>query len=101
VQALSRLAAAETVVRTYQGGVLEQSRRLLEGSQRALQVGAPGASILNVLEAQRTYRSVLTEYTNALAQHAQARAELDRATGSVPANLPPAAAPDQQKGGVR
>jgi cobalt-zinc-cadmium efflux system outer membrane protein len=99
-QALARLSAAETVVRTYQGGVLEQSRRLLEGSQRALQVGAPGASILNVLEAQRTYRSVQTEYTNALMQHAQAQAELDRAIGTIPANLPQVAGLNQQ-GGTR
>lgn len=88
-QALARLTAAEEVARNYQGGVLEQSRQLLTGSLRALQIGAPGASLLTVLEAQRTYRSVVTEYTNALAQYAQARAELERATAAVPAELLP------------
>ncbi len=88
-QAFTRLQAAEAVIRSYEAGVLDQSRRLRDASLRALQLGAPGASILTVLEAQRTYRNVLTEYTNALAQQAQARAELERATGAVPAELLP------------
>jgi cobalt-zinc-cadmium efflux system outer membrane protein len=88
-QALTRLQAAEAVIRSYQAGVLDQSRRLRDASLQALQLGAPGASILTVLEAQRTYRNVLTEYTNALAQQAQGRAELERATGAVPADLLP------------
>lgn len=92
VQAVARLQAAEAVVRNYQGGVLEQSRRLLDASLRALQIGAPGASLLNVLESQRTYRGVLTDYNQALAQHAQARAELERATGAVSADLLPSLA---------
>lgn len=86
-QAISRLRSAEIIIRDYQSGVLDQSRRLRDASLRALQLGAPGASILSVLEAQRTYRSVLTEYTNALAQYAQAQAELDRATGDTSADL--------------
>ena len=86
-QSIVRLLASDAVVRDYQGGVLGQARRLLEASLRALQVGAPGASLLTALEAQRTYRSVLTDYTNALAAAAQARAELERATGAVPADL--------------
>lgn len=89
-QAVARLKAAETVVREYQGGVLDQARRLLEGSLRALQIGAPNASILTALEAQRTYRGVLTDYTNALTEHAQAYAELERAIAAVPADRLPA-----------
>ncbi len=88
-QALVRLDAAAGVVQQYQQGVLLQARRLLDASLRALQLGAPGASILTVLEAQRTYRGVVTEYTTALTNYAQARAELERATGSVPASLLP------------
>lgn len=88
-QALARLEATETVARQYQQGVLAQARRLLEGSLRGLQLGAPGASILTALEAQRTFRGVVTEYTTALANYAQARAELERATGAVPATLLP------------
>lgn len=88
-QALARLEAADVVARQYRQGVLSQARRLLEGSLRGLQLGAPGASILTVLEAQRTFRGVVTEYTSALANYAQARAELERATGAVPASLLP------------
>jgi len=93
-QAVTRLEAAAAVVQQYRQGVLDQARRLLDASLRALQLGAPGASILTVLEAQRTYRGVVTEYTTALANHAQARAELERAAGSVPATLLPGASPD-------
>lgn len=93
-QALTRLTVAEATARNYQGGVLEQSQRLLEGSMRALQIGAPGTTILTVLEAQRTRRTVRTEYTNALAQYAQARAELERAVGAVSADLLPQAKPE-------
>ena len=81
------------VVREYQGGLLDQARRLLEGSLRALQIGAAGASILTALEAQRTYRAVLTDYTNALTEHAQAQAELERAIAAVPADRLPAPTP--------
>ncbi len=97
-QAVTRLRAAEEVVREYQGGVLDQARRLLEGSLRALQVGAPGASILTALEAQRTYRGVLTDYTNALTEHAQAQAELERAVAAVPADRLPAATTSRDSG---
>jgi outer membrane protein, heavy metal efflux system len=55
-QVFAQLQATEKILRDYQGGILEQSRRLLEGAQRAFQTGAPGASLLTVLEAQRTYR---------------------------------------------
>lgn len=88
-QAIVRLEAAQAVVHAYQAGVLDQARRLLEASRTGFQAGA--TSVIAVLEAQRTYRSVLTEYTNALAAAASARAELERATGAVPADLLPTA----------
>ncbi len=89
-QAIARLRAAQTVALNYQQGILDQSRRLLEGSRRAFQEGAAGTSVLTILEAQRTYRAVQTDYINALANQAQARAELERAAGAVPASLLPA-----------
>jgi cobalt-zinc-cadmium efflux system outer membrane protein len=90
-QALARLQAADAVVRDYQGGVLEGAQRLLQATRTGFQAGA--TSVIAILEAQRTYRSVLTDYTNALAAAASARAELERATGAVPADLLPAVAP--------
>ncbi|MBI3946015.1 MAG: TolC family protein [Armatimonadetes bacterium] len=86
--ALARLQALEAVAKGYQQGVLEQTRRLLDASRTGFRTGA--TSIVALLEAQRTYRSVLTEYTNALVDHSIARAELERALGSVPADLLPA-----------
>jgi outer membrane protein, heavy metal efflux system len=94
-QSLARLSAAEAVVQSYQAGVLDQARRLLEASRTGFQAGA--TSVIAVLEAQRTYRSVLTEYTNALAAAATARAELERATGAVPADLLPVASPEARR----
>jgi outer membrane protein TolC len=88
-QALTRRRAAEAVIRDYQQGVLDQARRLLEASRTGFQAGA--TSVIALLEAQRTYRSVQTEYTNALAAYAQAQAELERATGTVSPELLPAA----------
>lgn len=86
-QAVARARAAEAVVRDYEGGVLEQARRLLEARRTGFQAGL--TSVVELLEAQRTYRNVLAEYANALADYAQARAELERATGAVPAELLP------------
>ncbi len=86
-QAITRLRAARTVAVSYQQGVLEQSRRLLEASRIGFQEGK--TSIVTVLEAQRTYRAVQTEYANAQAEYAAAQAELERARGSVPSTLLP------------
>jgi outer membrane protein, heavy metal efflux system len=94
-QALARRRAAEVVIRDYQQGVLDQARRLLEASRIGFQAGQ--TSIVAVLEAQRTYRAVVSEYTDALAAYAQARAELERATGAVPADLLPVVRPETTK----
>jgi cobalt-zinc-cadmium efflux system outer membrane protein len=63
---------------------------------RARQTGfqAGLTSTVAVLEAQRTYRAVLSDYTDPLVAHAKARAELERATGAFPANLLPPLAKD-------
>ncbi len=84
-QAQARLAAADAVVQGYQQGVLDQARTLRDASRRGFQEGK--TSIVALLEAQRTYRSVQTEYINAQVDAAVARAELERATGAIPANL--------------
>lgn len=87
-QALARLRGTEAVLRDFQGGALEQARVLLDGSRKGLEAGL--TTVVAVLEAQRSYRMVLSDYTNALAEHALALAELERATGAVPASLLPA-----------
>jgi cobalt-zinc-cadmium efflux system outer membrane protein len=87
-QAIARLQGSDSVVASYQQGLLDQARKLLEASRAGFQSGL--TSVVGVLEAQRTYRSVLIEYTNALVEHALARAELERAVGSVSPSLLPA-----------
>ncbi|MCW3099855.1 MAG: outer membrane protein [Chthonomonadaceae bacterium] len=96
-QAVARLRAAQTVAATYQAGVLDRAKRLLDASQTGFQEGQ--TSIVAVLEARRTYAAVQTEYLNALNNAALSRADLERAVGTVPAALPPASA--ALKGGAK
>lgn len=90
-RAITRLRSSEAVLQSFQQGILDRSRRLLEAARIGLQEGQASVTVLSVLEAQRTYRSVQSEYINAQVAHAQARAELERATGAVPASLLPEA----------
>jgi cobalt-zinc-cadmium efflux system outer membrane protein len=84
-QALARLRAAEAVLKTYEEGLLGKAERLLDSSRVGFQAGQ--TSVIAVIEAQRTYRFVQTEYINAQVNSAQARAEFEHATGAVPASL--------------
>ena len=87
-QAIARLTAAEAIIREYEQGVLDQATRLRDALVKGFQLGAPGTSVLTVLEAQRTHRAVQIEYTEALVDYAKARAELEWATGAaVPETL--------------
>lgn len=86
-QVLVRLQSAAVLLTSYQKGVLEQAKRLLDASRTGLQEGQ--TTLVALLEAQRTYRNVLTEYANAQADYALVRAELERALGIVPASLLP------------
>lgn len=86
-QALARLIAATEVVNDFKGGLLEESRKVLEASRKGFELGE--TSLVSLLEAQRTFRAVQTEYIDALASQAQARISLERATGSIPATLLP------------
>lgn len=87
VQAVARQRASESVVQTYRSGTLEQARVLLEGSRVGFREGR--TSVVALLEAQRSFRSVQSEYVNALADAAIARAEVERAVGGVSASLLP------------
>ncbi|MBA3726140.1 MAG: TolC family protein [Armatimonadetes bacterium] len=84
-QAVARLRAANAVLRMFQGGMLDEARKVLEATRNGFRIG--GVSLLAVLEAQRTYRTVQAEYIDALASHEQARAQLERATGAVPTSV--------------
>ena len=86
-QAVARLRAAQSVTQNYQQSLLDRARRLLDASRTGFQEGQTG--ILVILDAQRTYRTVQTDYINALVNLALARAELEHAAGTVPASLLP------------
>jgi cobalt-zinc-cadmium efflux system outer membrane protein len=86
-QALARYRAAEAVLAEFHKGFLDNAKRLLEASQIGFREGK--TSILALLEAQRTYRSVQTDYVNAKADSALAFAELERATGAISPTLLP------------
>lgn len=81
-QAFARLRAAETIVGTYRKGVLDQTAKLRDAARTGFREGQ--TSILQVLEAQRAYRSVQNDYLRALADAFTARAELERATAAYP-----------------
>jgi outer membrane protein TolC len=84
-QAITRLQAARAVLESFQGGMLDDARKLLEATRHGFELGA--TTLITALEAQRTFRNVQAEYIDALVSHEQARAQLERATAGVPASL--------------
>jgi len=88
-QSLVRVRTAETLLNSYQQGILDRAKRLLDAAKIGLQEGAAGTTLLTVLEAQRIYRTVQTDYANAQADYTLFLAELERALGTVPVSLFP------------
>jgi cobalt-zinc-cadmium efflux system outer membrane protein len=92
-EALAQARAADTVLATYtdarSGGLLEQSRRLLDASRLGYKEGK--TTIVQLIEAQRTYRQTQNDYINAQVAAALARTELERVTGVFPATALPTA----------
>lgn len=85
VTALERARAAQAALASFQDGLLERARRLLDASRIGFQAGQ--TSLVALLEAQRTYRAVQTEYVQARADYALALADLQRASGTLAADL--------------
>lgn len=83
--AFERATAAQATLATFQDGLLERARRLLHASRIGFQAGQ--TSLVALLEAQRTYRAVQTEYVQARADYALALADLQRASGTLAADL--------------
>ncbi|MCC6485052.1 MAG: TolC family protein [Armatimonadetes bacterium] len=80
-RAIDRLDAAREALKQFHSGVLDQSRRLLEASRTGFQLGQ--TNVLNLLEAQRSYRLIQSDYINALVDGAIAQAELKRAAADA------------------
>ncbi len=77
--AFSRVRATETLVSVYVDSILPGAQELL--SKAEFGYGRGASTLLEFLEAQRTYRETLLEHLVALADNAKARADLDRAVG--------------------
>jgi cobalt-zinc-cadmium efflux system outer membrane protein len=84
-QAVARLRASDEVLKSFQSGMLDDARKLLEATKHGFELG--GTTLSTYLEAQRTFRSVQLEYIDALVSHHQALAQLERSSGGVPASL--------------
>ncbi len=85
VQAASRLGAARSALGEYDASIVEDARAVLQSAQTGFAAGA--LTIVDVLNAERTFRLVTDERLNALAQAAQASADFDRAVGVIPPAL--------------
>lgn len=73
---------AEKQVESYQGGILKQAEELLRASLIGYERGA--LTLLDVLEAQRSFRTTKTDYAVALRSLRLAYARLERALGLTP-----------------
>ncbi|MES2465582.1 MAG: TolC family protein [Armatimonadota bacterium] len=82
VQALARATAAREVLATYPEGLLDEAARLLRASRVGYEEGR--TSIIQLVEAQRTYRQVQNDFITAQVEYALALAEMERAGGSFP-----------------
>jgi cobalt-zinc-cadmium efflux system outer membrane protein len=79
-RAVQALETATRVVREYEDGILDKSAQLAAMARKGYEKGA--LNYLDVLEAQRTLRSVRTEYVSAVAEQSKAIALLEWATGA-------------------
>jgi len=75
--AYSRYQAAVQRLQLYQGGLLKDADRVLEARLYAYQRG--GATLLEVIDAQRTSADIYLAYAQALADHAHALVALEQA----------------------
>lgn len=78
-EAYARVKATESLVKRYEQDILPRTQDLLNKAQFGYERG--GATLLEYLEAQRTYRNTRSEYLGVLGDNARARAELERAIG--------------------
>jgi cobalt-zinc-cadmium efflux system outer membrane protein len=78
-QAFERYKATVERVTIYAGGVLTDADKVLDGTLYSYQRGS--ATLLEVLDAQRTDNEVYLAYADALADHAHALVALEQAAG--------------------
>ncbi|MCW3094512.1 MAG: putative cobalt-zinc-cadmium resistance protein czcC [Chthonomonadaceae bacterium] len=74
------LTQSQRLIASFQDGILPRTQTLLNQVQQGYALGA--SSILDVIDAQQTYRSARNDYNNALGDHRRALAQLQRALGA-------------------
>lgn len=79
MQAFQQYTATQKQLRQFHNGMLSEAKSILEGIIYSYKRGE--SSILEVLNAQRTYNSVRKDYYEALADNAAALIELERKAG--------------------
>ncbi|PUB32664.1 cobalt-zinc-cadmium efflux system outer membrane protein [Elizabethkingia sp. YR214] len=79
MQAYQQYMATQKQVKQFHNGMLTEAKSILEGIIYSYKRGE--SSILEVLNAQRTYNDVRKDYYQALADNAAALIELERKTG--------------------
>ena len=80
VDAFSALRTSEQIVQLYQGGYVEQAKKSRDISEYAYKRGA--ASLLDFLDAERSYRATQLAYRQALASYLTALEQLREAVGT-------------------
>lgn len=78
--AYTALMQAQRLVASFQDGILPRSQTLLDQVQQGYALGA--SSILDVIDAQNTYRTARNDYNTALGDYRRALAQLQRALGA-------------------
>jgi cobalt-zinc-cadmium efflux system outer membrane protein len=78
-QAYNNYLAERKQVQQFQSGLLVEAKRVLDGKVYAYQRGK--TSLLEVLNAQRTYNTIQADYFNTLYTYAAALVQLERAAG--------------------
>ena len=74
------LMQSQRLIASFQDGILPRTQTLLDQVQQGYTLGA--SSILDVIDAQQTYRTARNDYNNALGDYRRALAQLERALGS-------------------
>lgn len=80
--AAARYRSAATVLRNYRSTILAENKRVLDGFRLSYQKGA--ASLLELLNAQRTADDTYLAYLDALATYARAKGQLQISIGENP-----------------
>ena len=74
------LTQSQKLVASFQDGILPRTQTLLDQVQQGYALGA--SSILDVIDAQQTFRAARNDYNNALGDYRRALAQLQRALGA-------------------